>query len=235
MQPRPVKKTAAIVSSLPRVGAILCGLCLLTTTLQAEESHPLQETSNRLLSQPVVREKSDGSGGMIRIAVSAPEGKQVDPRLFELLSIERQGLSSDAAIKSSAVSPPSFTERLDVSGYYISVTARTVESTCSTGYVIKWNTGVTLSPNQSLTISISGSPEQLQATTYPQGGDVNLYLYAGSSLLASSTQPSNNLDTAGVVNTSCQNDSTPYKVVIANPSASSTARFVGVISQVFIQ
>lgn len=225
----------SILSKVTVMTALMSSLCLVGGVVQAGEDHALRINSNVRLSSTVAREVSDGAGGLIRIEVSAPEGKQVDLRIFDQLLVERQGTEVAALRSDAPATQLRSDEVLDVSGYHISVTARSVESACSSSYVIRWNSGISLSPNQSTTISLSGSPEQLQATTYPQGGDVNLYLYAGNTLLASSTQPPGYLDTAGVINTSCQNDSTSYKVVISNPSATSSARFVGVVTQVVVQ
>ena len=225
----------SILSKVTVITAMMSSLCLIGGAVQAGEAHSLRINSNVRLSSPVAREVSDGTGGLIRIEVLAPEGKKVDSRVFEQLLVERQGIQDVSLRSDPPASQLRSNEVLDVSGYHISVTARSVEAACSSSYVIRWTTGFSLSPNQSTTISLSGSPEQLQATTYPQGGDVNLYLYAGNTLLASSTQPPTYLDTAGVINTSCQNDSTSYNVVISNPSTTSSARFVGVVTQVMIQ
>jgi hypothetical protein len=88
---------------------------------------------------------------------------------------------------------------------------------------------VSLGKSSTAQVNITGA-EQLVATAWPTSGNVDVYVYNNSNLCGSSVGASGQMDSAGCIFSSCDGGSSLLSAIIVNPSASSTAKFVGVVS-----
>lgn len=210
-----------------------------TLALGGELSASLSHPPNQQDSRVVIRTLSDGAGGFLRLHVTAPEGQRVDARFFDALEIHRQSDAnrvSEGGDSSTHQKPQlNHSEPVDVSGYSMEVSSLAGTSvSCQAAYAIRWSSGVTLAPNAAMNVTFSNTPEEVISTVYPQGGDVNVFIYEGNTLLGASTNGPTLLDTVGVYNSACENATGQFKVVISNPSTTSGARFVGSISYMVV-
>lgn len=226
--------------------SLLVSLALVTsaTLLQESVSHaasngPVQVAALSLSTGAQLRRDivlEDGSS--VRVTVTPPEGQRVDARVLQEMQIRRATSAGDA----HAIAMPEFLDEksegaggplLNLSGYQVDVQNLTATS-CQAGLIIAWSSSTTLNAAAAMNVTFSSTPEEVIATAYPVGGDVNIAVYDGSTLISSSKQGTAKLDMVGVYNSACANSSSLYKVVISNPSSTASARWVGVITAFFV-
>lgn len=235
--------------------ALRACLALVLSLAGLAEARAVQPTDSTDVTRPssptsrLERILTVGQVGQVRVVVTAPRGQTVDPRIFEVLELVptrpvQAGLSQQTPVlptpSLAGPTPVGSGHPVNVSGYDVQVhlvgtasggqESAVTATSCQAGFILRYAAGVALNPASAMTLTINGSPEELMAVVYPQGGNVDLAVYEGNTLMGASANASGMLDATGLYNPSCSQTGTLFSAVITNPSSSTPARFVGTVS-----
>jgi len=168
---------------------------------------------------------TDESGVNYTVTITPPSDKTVDVRLIEDI---KQSLKEANSVESSEVNVPEKKSKkevskkaIDVSGYSVQIDIDTDRVTCSSckSFNNFPKSYSSLEGGKTFTYTITGSPEYAHASVYPLNDDVDVKVYSGTSVCASSNRIEEYLDYAGCYSSSCSYTGT-IKIEFKNPGTS---------------
>jgi hypothetical protein len=182
----------------------------------------------------VSQDFTDEKGNVIRITVIPPSDRVADRALLEGWEFEHPGMEKGVQFaEKKKNSPPERT--IDVTGYHIMIEAVRLRpaQNCNANFRATKASPFFLGAGGQFQVS-STSPEQFDAAAYPTLGDVDIQVFFSGDLCGSAILGPGRLDRAGCFIPDCSTTGT-FRARIYNASNIVSARFVGTVSQTFIQ